>query len=310
MKTKIVLLFFLFHSTFYAQNPNWSVQNNFEYVMTLIGFVSVDNVILSNENDQVAAFVNGEIRGVTNLTYVASENAFFAYLTIYSNVNGENVEFKIYDSTNNSVVDAQSTLTFETLSHHGNLLQPFSIASPALSNETQILNLDFQEVNVINYHQNDNIITVNIFAASQSSLENSTIVFELSPGAEMIYDNQFLTSGVSMLDLGTSLSFEVKIRSEDRSVIRNVTLQINFEEANSGISRFFRRNEVCHTLGAIKVFHNVNGANVILKKNNITMVEDTINNSEVIFDNLQAGDYEVVIVGSPSIIKNIKINND
>ena len=93
----MVLLLLLFTKSF-AQAPNWVVNgNSFQYSMTIVGFLTMDGVTLSSNNDKVAAFVNGQCRGVTNLIYVASQKGYYAYLTVFSNVNGEIVNFKIYN---------------------------------------------------------------------------------------------------------------------------------------------------------------------------------------------------------------------
>mgnify|MGYP000895412356 CR=1 FL=1 len=84
-----VVLFFIGINAF-GQSPNWSVnENNFQYTMSFVSFVNVDGIELSNADDKVAAFVNGECRGITNLTYVASKDSYYAYLTVFSNENNE-----------------------------------------------------------------------------------------------------------------------------------------------------------------------------------------------------------------------------
>jgi hypothetical protein len=310
--TKSQIFFLMLANVIYAQSPpDWTVQeNNYEYTMTLVGFLTVDNNRLSNGNDKVAAFVDGELRGVTNLNYVESEKAYYAYLTIFANQNGETINFKIYDSENDTTVDVDTTLDFEILAHTGDLFQAFSIASPELSDQVEVIGLSFQGVEIVNFSQNNDVISLGIINSGNIGL--STIEFELSSGADMIFNNEVITSGVSNLNIANT-SLEVQIRSENQSVIRNVIIQINLQDkddSNENLPRFFRRNEVCHTLGAIRVVSNSNGGTVILKQNNTTISESIISNSKVLFDNLQAGVYEVVIVGSPSITKTITINYD
>ena len=144
-----VVLFFIGINAF-GQSPNWSVnENNFQYTMSFVSFVNVDGIELSNADDKVAAFVNGECRGVTNLTYVASEDKYYAYLTVFSNENSEILNFKIYDSVNDSVKDVEKTKNFEINEHYGNLFQAFSIASPSLSSAAEITDFNFNLIEVI-----------------------------------------------------------------------------------------------------------------------------------------------------------------
>ncbi len=81
--------------------PNWEVDpTQFQYSMSVIGQVRIDGVFLSNENDMVAAFVNGQCRGVANIEYIAAYDMFEVFLNIYSNVlTGEQVEFRIWNAS-------------------------------------------------------------------------------------------------------------------------------------------------------------------------------------------------------------------
>ena len=93
----IVFICFLVQ-TIQAQDPNWSVNSaNYQYSMTFTSFLNSNGTTLTSSNDQVAAFVNGEIRGVANVQYVASANKYVAYLSVFANTDAETINFKIYD---------------------------------------------------------------------------------------------------------------------------------------------------------------------------------------------------------------------
>jgi hypothetical protein len=297
-----ITVFMLFFVEFYAQTPDWSVEeNNFEYTMTMVAFLSVDKTRLGSDNDKVAAFVGDDVRGVTNLIYVESENSYFAYLTIFANTNGETICFKIYDSVQRIVKDVETTMKFNILAHHGSLTQAFSIGSPKLSKETDIFDLDFEEFEVVGFSQNDDIVTLNLLDAGELSL--STILFEISEGANLLQNGEIINSGVTKLNLEES-PLKLQMRSEDQSILRAISLEIHFIEASQ--PRFFRKNEVCHAKGAIKVIYNEEGSNVLLKKDGDLVSERLINNSEVIFNDLEAGTYQVV---SASVTKTIIIDH-
>ena len=56
--------------TVVAQNPNWSVDASaFEFRMRFTATTNVNGAPLTNTNDQVAAFVGNELRGVGNVQY-------------------------------------------------------------------------------------------------------------------------------------------------------------------------------------------------------------------------------------------------
>ena len=81
----ISLLFFLstFSTKSYGQDPNWSVNpSDFQLSMTFTTFLNVNGTSLTSNNDKVAAFVNGEIRGVANVTYAATAGKYVAYLSV------------------------------------------------------------------------------------------------------------------------------------------------------------------------------------------------------------------------------------
>ena len=129
---KIFIIFSLITSTLSAQAPSWTVnENNFEYTMTIVTLLNINGVNLSNTNDKIAAFVGNECRGVANLTAVNSSDNLFAFLTVFSNTNLEDISFKIYNSINNNIVDVEKTLPFEIDKHHGDLSGEFIIAQPA-----------------------------------------------------------------------------------------------------------------------------------------------------------------------------------
>lgn len=304
-KMKLITLFFLCSTFLFAQPSSWEVdENNFEYTMTVIAFLSVNNKRLSNSNDLVAAFVGNEIRGITKLTYVASEDAYYAYLTVFANRNNEEITFKIYDSTQDSVIDTGASLRFETLGHHGSLLQAFSIASPSLLDKTEITNIDFNGVEVLNRVEGGDVIT--LYIRNSQNLEITTINFELSPGAELLYNNKVLTPNVSSINLQDA-PLRIQVRSGDHTVLRNITIDIIEQNSNMSFPKYYRKHKTCNALGAIKVNYTSDGTIVTLKKDNEIMLAETLDeNSEVIFENLDAGIYEVVI---ESNTKKIQIND-
>ena len=80
-----------------AQEPSWTVDpTQFKYSMNIVGRIKVDGTFSEDSYDKIAAFYNGEVRGVVNLVYNASYKEYYAFLTVYSNSSfGEKIEFKI-----------------------------------------------------------------------------------------------------------------------------------------------------------------------------------------------------------------------
>ncbi len=81
-------------------NDRWEVDpTQFEYSMNIIGVVvntgDVENML--HDNDEIGAFIGGEIRGTGKAIFVPELNAYMAFMTIYSNTNQEKIELRFFD---------------------------------------------------------------------------------------------------------------------------------------------------------------------------------------------------------------------
>lgn len=98
-----------------GDEPNWTVDDSqYDYNMSVVGILNIKGIISTNPDDIIAAFVDGELRGVANLQYVQAYDQYELFLDIYSNTtNGENVEFKVWNASEGKVyVDVTPELTF------------------------------------------------------------------------------------------------------------------------------------------------------------------------------------------------------
>ncbi|MFV5690717.1 hypothetical protein ACM55K_01690 [Flavobacterium sp. LT1R49] len=294
-----ILILFLVNSAVFGQAPNWTVsENNFQYTMSFVGFLNSDGNALFNTNDKVAAFVNGQCRGVANLIYVASENRYYAYLTVFSNVNNENVSFKIYDSVKNVVKSVEKTINFSINEHYGNLFQAYSFASPALRSEVEILDLGFK-----NIVRNDIVISgsqITIYLNKGQNITALNTLFDLSPGASVYIGTVKQTSGVNSLDFTNPINF--KVLSENQAIIKQWTIVVKTESENA---TYYKKDAVCYEGGSIKVLALLEKQEVILSILGVTLSSQIINNGQVIFDNLNEGTYKIRVGGNS---KEIKIN--
>ena len=295
-----IVLFFIGISAF-GQSPNWVVnENDFQYTMSFVAFVNVNGNSLANENDKVAAFVNGECRGVTNLTYVASEDSYFAYLTVFSNENSETLNFKIYDYTNNVETDVVKTKSFEINEHYGNLFQAYSVANPALSNTAEITNLDFNDVSVNDKTIAGSQITLDVdFGVDIASLN---VIFDLSAGAKLFIGTVNQVSGNNNIDFSNPV--QVQVLSEDQTVLKQWEITVN---KSLGTATYYKKDAVCYTGGVIKVLFTENEVEALLIKGGTTFATQTIHNGEAIFSNLEVGEYQVKVSGNnKEIVINLK----
>ncbi len=93
---------------------------DYQYSMNIVGQVSVDAIISTDDEDILIAMVGSEVRGVANLEYYEDYDAYLVFLDVYSNVvAGENLTFHVWDASAGklhvevvpSLVFAQNTLT-------------------------------------------------------------------------------------------------------------------------------------------------------------------------------------------------------
>jgi gliding motility-associated-like protein len=217
-----IVLFLLSFNTF-GQAPNWTVkENDFQYTMTFVGALKIDGVRLDNLNDKVAAFVNGECRGVSNLIYVASEKKYYAYLTVFSNTNYEALSFKIYDSAKSVVKDVAKNISFESNANSGNLSHPY-----IFSNITLQQGADISDVGFIGVSRNDMTIVGNditLYLNPGQNLTNLNTTFVVSPEATVFVRNVQLASGSNTIDFTNPVSF--KVFSEDQTNVKEWTVSV------------------------------------------------------------------------------------
>lgn len=293
------MVLFLLGTNVQAQSPNWSVnENNFQYTMTFVGFLNVDGITLSNANDKVAAFSGNECRGVANLTYVANQNKYFAYLTVFSNQNNEPISFKIYNSAKNEIKNVEKIKNFTTNENYGNLFQGYSFASPALSTETGLLNVSFKNVERKDIAVEGNAITV--YLGAEQDLTALNTAFQLSPGANIYIGTVKQVSEANAINYTSPVQFQVL--SEDQSVLKQWTVTV---KKGSGNVVYYKKDAVCYEGGAIKLLFPKEGEVVSLISGSLTLTTQTITNGQVVFNNLNEGTYKVVVGGD---VKEIVIN--
>ncbi|MFT4850018.1 MAG: hypothetical protein ACI9D4_002100 [Polaribacter sp.] len=302
-RTIELVICFLVGTLSYGQAPNWSVnENNFEYSMTLVAFVNIEGDNLSSTSDMVGAFSNGELRGGTKLTYVSNKDRYYAYLTIFSNTDTETINFQVYNSVTDKIVDINKTINFEVSAHYGDLVQAYSFANPSLNSGVEIVNFEFKNVFTNNRTTSENNMT--LYADNGQNLESLNAVFELSTGARLLKGGAVVVSGNNALDFSSPIAFQVI--SEDESNLEEWTITVSYN-ADIGDVTLYKKNAVCYKGGAIKVASTVSGSEVTLFKDLTAYAAQNIVNGETIFTNLESGNYTVKISSfEKAIIINLK----
>ena len=116
-----------------ARPVNWTFDaSKYEYSMTMVSQFSLDqtdNNLSSDDRDMIAAYVDGEIRGITNIEYLPGPDLYRAFLTIYSNVAGgggaEDITFRFWKAGSGLQYGAVESIEFASDSKVGDILTPF-----------------------------------------------------------------------------------------------------------------------------------------------------------------------------------------
>jgi hypothetical protein len=191
--------------------------------MTTVAFLNINGTTLSSTEDKVAAFVDGELRGSTNLIYVSSTDRYLAYLVIFSNSTNETINFKIYNSITDEIIDVPKILNFAINQHYGNVFQGFSLANPTLNSASEIISLNITDNTTnVNFDLNKVIIESNIFIAE--NINDLLVNFNLSQGAKL-YDGHTLL-GNENIPLNLSSKKKLNVLSEDQSNFEEWTIEI------------------------------------------------------------------------------------
>jgi len=163
--------------------PNWELNpQDYEFSMTITGKVNTDGFFSDDENDMVAAFANGKCRGFAKSLYENFENGYFVYLMVYSNSPFEKITFKIFDASENEVVETSDSANFVINNIMGSIDSPFIFSSSQLSNEAKMISFGITrqvgetliEGNSI-YLKGSSTITLTEIAADFSISEGATV---------------------------------------------------------------------------------------------------------------------------------------
>lgn len=196
--------------------PSWSVDlTRYEKRMSVTAVLFFDGVESRDDEDRVAAFINGEVRGVGSPnTYYAQDDRYLALLQIGDNeVSGSTITFRMYDASTNTEYPVEATLTFVAESSNGVVSAPYIITNNYLPEDIQLSSISLAE--------NEPVGSAIGTLTSTDQDENDTFTYSLvydelvgSDSASFRIDGNVLRSAV-VYNFEEKDTYKVKIRTTD-----------------------------------------------------------------------------------------------
>lgn len=105
--------------------PPWSINpSNYQFNMALTAEVYIIDTLSIDSADLLAAFSGNQVRGLANIQFVPAFGKWVAQITVYSNLAIENINFKVWDASRDSIFDILESYTFINNQIYGSLTNP------------------------------------------------------------------------------------------------------------------------------------------------------------------------------------------
>ena len=183
----------------FAQVPaTWTVNvASFQYQMTMTCKANEACVDLADTSNYIAAFVGTQCRGVVK-TKTAFGGNKLGLLTVKSNiVSGENVKFKIYKASNNSVLNVLDSVLFNQGTQTGTLSNPFVLYTNHVPTD----------ISVSSYSVAENAPLATTIATLNAVDQDPGTSFNFSLTASQLENTQFAING-NQLQVNANFDFE------------------------------------------------------------------------------------------------------
>lgn len=210
--------------------PDWSVDPAaYSNSMVMVGALNFDRTESTDENDLIAAFINGECRGVSKPVLEEDVNRFLAYLLIYANETEAEITFKLYDADTDQIKYVPKSVTFVVNGLTGELERPYIWSSVILQEEAILQSFSVPDQASGSISDDQQVKVSMRFGTDLSAL---IPVFEVSQGATVWVDGEQQVSGIHAHDFTQPITYT--IRSEDEQTFTDYTIQVNTTESSIG----------------------------------------------------------------------------
>jgi hypothetical protein len=205
--------------------PAWKVNpSQYEYSMTVTGKITTNGYFSNNTNDEIAAFVKGECRGIANVVYENMMGQYYVYLMIFSNVPSDTIRFELYDAGKNEVIEAKNNLIFKINDNIGSLDNPLIFSSGKLSSEARLVKFTISgQVGETSFQDHK----VYLKKSTNGSLTGLTADFSVSVGAKVYVRGVEQISSVTINDFSKPVEYVVTSADMTNSVIYTVYISVD-----------------------------------------------------------------------------------
>lgn len=190
-----------------ARPVNWSFDpaqyENSMNVIAQFSLTDADIPLSEDSRDLIGAFVNGEIRGIANIEYVANKTAYAAFLTVYSDDDGgnnaEEISFHFWRALSGVEYKAVETLQFQPDGAEGTVSAPF-ILHPEGIFQVIPLNAGWNWISFNMEH--DDMSRERIFESIISTQSTNTILVKNQDDMSEYNPNSGWQGNLKVLELG------------------------------------------------------------------------------------------------------------
>ena len=207
--------------TVIGQRPDWQVDvYKYEHTMNAVGLINIEGIISEDTNDMVAAFIDGECRGVGSPSYVQRYDSYYVLMNIYgdaSNDGGKEIKYKIYDASTGEIypaVDASGAATFQEYNLCGSFTQPVEWTTNNTKEQSQILSTGWNWISL--YVQPQNMSVESVF----HSVEDVTSIVKNKTLQAVNYDGWMGT----LKQMGIGQMYKVKTSADANLCITGTSL--------------------------------------------------------------------------------------
>jgi len=208
-------------------NKFWTVDpTQFEHSMTLIGMLKANEANSTTATMELGAFVGEQTRGSGQAIYIEPLQSYLFFLTVYANASGEQIRYRLFDSSTGIVQDLSEQMFFSPDLHQGSIEAPVPFTLPTSSVQTLTSAQSF-EVQPNPFH-NETVLRFALAKAQEVQVAVTDMsgkqVSNLTIGAREGL-NTVIWRGQS--DNGTRLAnglYYVRLQTDSGNVVRKVVL--------------------------------------------------------------------------------------